>query len=63
MSMPKPGSAAYEKMIDFMRVDLESGMAYSKIIAIAKKMAEEQGRDFYKEFGKWKKTRNSTKKN
>jgi hypothetical protein len=44
----------YERMVDFMREDLESDMAYSKIIATCKKMFEEEGRDFDAEFEQWK---------
>lgn len=47
-------SQEYEKMIDFMRADLESGMAYSKIEMAARKRMREQGRDFDEEFKKWK---------
>ena len=43
----------YEKMVDFMRADLESNMAYSKIIDKAKELLESQGRDFNKEFESW----------
>ena len=57
-SMPEPGSAAYESMIDFMRADLESGMGYSKIIAAAKKNIEADGRNFDEEFEKWKRNKN-----
>ena len=53
-SMPEPGTEAYERMVDFMRADLESGMGYSKVIETAKKIVEERGGDFYKEFEKWK---------
>jgi hypothetical protein len=52
--MPDPGSKSYEDMVDFMRMDLESGMTYSKIIDQAQKNAESKGRDFYKDFEKWK---------
>ena len=54
MSMPEPGTQAYEDMIDFMRADLESGMGYSKIIAAARKNIEAEGKDFDEEFKKWK---------
>ena len=55
MSMPEPGSQAYESMIDLMRADLESGMRYSKIIDTARKNIEADGKDFNEEFEKWKK--------
>ena len=48
--LPKPGSEEYEKMIDFMRADLDSGMRYSKIITNVRKKFEEEGRDFDEEF-------------
>lgn len=54
MSIPKPGSPEYERMIDFMRADLESGMGYTKIEMTARRMLKEQGRDFDKEFEEWK---------
>lgn len=54
MSMPAIGSRSYEEMIEFMRADLESNMAYSKIIDTAKKKVESEGRDFWQEFEKWK---------
>ena len=53
--MPQPGTDAYEKMIDFMRADLESGGAYTKIEMAARKRFKEQGRDFDAEFEKFKK--------
>jgi len=58
MSMPDPGSDEYERMIDFMREDLETDMGYSKIIEAARKNIEADGRDFWKEFEKWKKDNN-----
>lgn len=49
----------YERLIDFMRADLESGMQLSKerdtIVSIAKKMFKEEGRDFDAEFKQWQK--------
>jgi len=51
------GSPQYEKMIDFMRADLNSGMALSKIEVTARKLLAEQGRDFDAEFEKWRKER------
>lgn len=58
--MPDPGSAEYEKMIDFMRADLESGMAYSKIIQARRDRMESEGRDFDEEFKQWKGKRNAS---
>jgi hypothetical protein len=55
--MPKPGTQEFEKMIDFMRKDLESNMGYTKIEMAARKMFKEQGRDFDLEFAKWKEKR------
>jgi hypothetical protein len=52
--IPEPGTQEFEKMIDFMRKDLDSGMAYSKLIQATKEMFEKQGRDFNAEFEKWK---------
>jgi len=49
------GSDAYEKMIDFMRKDLESGMAYTKIEMAARASIESRGGNFDEEFAKWKK--------
>lgn len=48
--MPEPGSNEFEKMVDFMRADLESDMGYSKIEMAARKIFKEQGRDFDAEF-------------
>ena len=53
--MPEPGTDAFEKMIDFMRADLESGMGYSKIIEQGRKIVEADGRNFDEEFEKWRK--------
>ena len=55
--LPKPGDEGYEDMVDFMRADLISGMALSKIIDMTRKQFEEQGKDFDEEFGKWKEER------
>jgi hypothetical protein len=49
------GSDAYEKMIDFMRKDLESGMGYTKLEMEARKIIEARGGNFDQEFAKWKK--------
>jgi hypothetical protein len=61
--MPKSlmdlNSRDFEEIINFMRADLESDMQLSKerdiIISITKKMFEDEGRDFYREFKEWKK--------
>lgn len=55
MSMPEPGSPEWENMVDFMRADLESDMAYSKIIDQGRKIVEARGGNFEEEFEKWKK--------
>jgi len=47
-------SNKYEKMVDFMRKDLESNMAYSRIIDKAKEIIESKGLDFKEEFSNWK---------
>jgi len=56
--MPEPGSAEYERMIDFMRADLESDMGYSKIIAAGRKIVEDRGEDFDEKFKEWKENKN-----
>jgi len=50
-----------EEDIEFMRADLESGFAYTKIIGIAKKMIEADGRNFEEEFEKWKQRNKNSK--
>lgn len=55
--MPEPGTQEYEEMVDFMRKDIESGFAYSKIIDMARKLIEARGGNFEKEFELWKKER------
>lgn len=57
MPMPKPGSEDYDRMIDFMRKDLQSGMGYSKIIMSVRKRMKSEGRDFDKEFEAWKQSK------
>lgn len=57
MPMPEPGTDAYERMINYMRADLESGMAYSKIEMQARKIIEARGGNFDEEFEKWKEGR------
>jgi len=54
MSRPEPGSQEWEDMVDFMRKDLDSGMAYTKLIEKAKKLIEARGGNFDEEFEKWK---------
>jgi len=51
------GSPEYEKMVDYMRADLDSGMALTKIEVTARMLLEEQGLDFDIEFEKWRKKR------
>ena len=58
MTMPLPGSNEWDSMIDFMRKDLESGMAYTKIEMAARKILDDEGRDFNIEFEKWKEENN-----
>ena len=43
-----------DEQIEFMRADLDSGMGLTKMIMFAKKRLEAEGRDFDKEFEKWK---------
>jgi len=43
-----------DETIEYMRADLESGMALTKIEMMARKLLKEQGRDFDAEFKKWK---------
>jgi hypothetical protein len=57
--MPIPGSAEYERMVDFMRADLENDMAYSKIIKAARDRLQSEGRNFDEEFKQWKEKRNA----
>jgi hypothetical protein len=49
------GSDEYEKEIEFMRADLESGMMYTKVEMEARKIIEARGGNFDEEFAKWKK--------
>lgn len=56
--IPKPGSKEYNDMIDFMRADLNSGMALSKMIQSVKERFEEEDRDFIEEYENWKKENN-----
>lgn len=57
--MPKPGTKEWEEMADYMRADLQSGMQYTKIEMIARKILKAQGEDFDEEFRKWKERRNA----
>jgi len=52
--LPKPGSKDYDKMIDSIRTDLDSGMQLTKFEMVARKLLKTQGRDFDTEFAKWK---------
>jgi len=52
--LPPAGSKEYEETIAFMRADLESNMGYSKIEMATRALLKEQGRDFDKEFEKFK---------
>jgi hypothetical protein len=49
-----PGGPGWDEAVDFMRVDLESNMGLTRVETIARKILKEQGRDFNKEFEKWK---------
>jgi uncharacterized protein (DUF302 family) len=42
-----------EEEIEFMRMDLESDMEYSKLIDHVQKSMEEKGLDFWVEYEKW----------
>jgi hypothetical protein len=57
MPLPEAGTQEYEDMIDFMRADLESGMQYTKVEMVARKLIKERGDDFDEEFAKWRKNR------
>ena len=46
-----------EEQIEFMRADLESNFAYTKIIEAARKLVDADGRNFEQEFEKWKQER------
>jgi len=54
MGMPEPGTMEWEKMVDYIRADLESSGGCTKIEMAARKLLEEQGQDFDTEFQKWK---------
>lgn len=53
MGMPEPGSDKFERMIDFMRVDLDSNMGLSKIIQAGRRIVEADGRDFEENKDLW----------
>jgi len=53
MGIPHPDSKEYDRMVDFMREDLRTGMGLTKIIESARKAVEESGRNFDEEFAKW----------
>jgi len=53
MGIPEPGSREYEEMVDFMRKDLEGGMAFTKVEMIARDIIKARGGDFDKEFAEW----------
>lgn len=55
MPMPEPGTKEYEKMVDFMRADLDSNMGLTKIIEGARKWFASEGRDFDGEFEEYRK--------
>jgi len=57
----KPGSKGYEKMVEFMRVDLDSCIQLIKFEVIARKLLKTQGRDFDTEFAKWQKEKKGRK--
>ena len=50
--LPDPRTKEWESMVDFMRADLETNMAYSKIIAVAEKLFADRGQNLYEEFEK-----------
>jgi len=48
------GSDEYERMIDYIRADQESGMMYTKMEMAVRKIIESRGGNFDEEFTKWK---------
>jgi hypothetical protein len=52
--MPKPGTPEWEREVDIMRADLESDFALSKMVQRVRDRFKKEGRDFEKEFEKWK---------
>lgn len=59
MGLPEPGTQAWENMVDFMRKDLESGMKYTKIEILARKIVEDRGGNFDEEFENWRKEKDN----
>lgn len=57
MGMPKPGTTEYEKMVEFMRYDLENNMAGTRLIEAARKVVEASGRNFDEEYTKYRNQR------
>ena len=55
----EPGGEGWEELVDYMRQDLDSGMALTKVEMTARKILEEQGRDFEQEFKEWRKKRHA----
>jgi hypothetical protein len=62
MPMPELGTQEYEDMIEFMRQDLASGGALTKIIMAARKAIEAAGKDFDEEFAKWRERRKTERR-
>lgn len=52
--LPTPGSGEWEKMVGFMRADLESNMGLSKIINQGRKVVETDDRNFEDNFAAYK---------
>ena len=46
-----------QEQLDFMREDMENDFGYSKIIETTRNRFKAEGRDFEKEFKKWKEQR------
>ena len=55
MPLPAIGTPEWERTVDFMRADIDSGMKLSKVVVAARVILEKQGRDFDAEFRKWRK--------
>lgn len=53
-----PDKQNYDKVIDYMRADLDSGMAFTGLEMKVRKILATQGRDFDEEFRKWKERKN-----
>ena len=58
-ALPCPGTDSWERMVDYMRDDLDSDMGLTKLEMVARKLLKEQGRDFDTEFKKWKEKNNN----